>query len=66
MQESGQKDKFELAFEEKAKILQDCQKQKELKSCFSCEKFFDCQIRKDCVDTCYNSMSKGNSGGFDF
>ena len=61
-------DAFELALKQKAKILQECQSQKGQKSCFNCEVFFDCETRKEYV-SCYNSMSKGNTGsdgGFDF
>ena len=39
-------DAFELALKQKAKILQECQSQKGQKSCFNCEVFFDCEIRK--------------------
>ncbi|MCD8213328.1 MAG: hypothetical protein LUC34_04690 [Campylobacter sp.] len=64
--QNEQKDTFELALEEKVEALLQCQKQNELKSCSDCEKFFDCLTRKEYVDACYNSMSKGSSGGFDF
>ena len=69
MQENEQLDAFELALKQKAKILQECQEQKERKSCTGCELFFDCETRKEYVNSCYNSMSKGNTGsdgGFDF
>jgi len=69
MQENEQLDAFELVLKQKAKILQECQEQKERKSCTGCELFFDCETRKEYVNSCYNSMSKGNTGsdgGFDF
>ena len=56
-------DAFELALKQKAKIMQECQEQKGRKSCFNCE------TRIEYVNSCYNSMSKGNTGsdgGFDF
>ena len=68
-QASESLDAFELALKQKAKILQECQSQKRQKSCFNCEVFFDCETRKEYVNSCYNSMSKGNTGsdgGFDF
>lgn len=65
-EENRAKDKFELELEEKLKILQDCQSERGLKSCFECENLFDCKTRKIYVDAVYNSMAKGNSGGFDF
>ena len=62
-------DAFELALKQKAKIMQECQEQKERKSCTGCELFFECETRREYVNSCYNSMSKGNTGsdgGFDF
>ncbi len=62
-------DAFELALKQKAKNLQESQSQKGQKTCFNCEVFFDCETRKEYVNSCYNSMSKGNTGsdgGFDF
>jgi len=55
-------DAFELALKQKAKIMQECQEQKGRKSCFNCEAFFDCETRIEYVNSCYNSMSKGNTG----
>lgn len=61
------KDSFELALDEKMEILQGCQSQKGVNSCFVCEKLLECDTRKDYVLAVYNSMSKGKSdGGFDF
>jgi len=46
--------------------LKDCQESLQFKSCFDCKKLFDCEIRKTYVNAVYNSMSKGQSGGFEF
>lgn len=63
----NKKDQFELIMDEKRAKLQDCKEYKKNNSCFDCEKIFDCDIRKEYVNSVYNSMSKGqNSGGFDF
>jgi hypothetical protein len=62
----AQKDRFELEMDNKKEILQNCQSDKGLNSCFNCNELFNCQIRKDYVDAVYNSMSKGNVGDFDF
>ena len=62
----NEKDKYELALAEKKKILQECQEKKELKSCMDCEALFECEIRKTYVLTVYESMNKGQSGGFEF
>ena len=62
----AQKDRFELEMDNKKEILQNCQSDKGLNSCFNCNELFNCQIRKDYVAAVYNSMSKGNVGDCDF
>lgn len=59
-------DKFELVLKEKSEILLNCQKEKNFKSCSECDKILDCEIRKKYVNAVYESMSKGDTGGFDF
>ncbi|TKX29072.1 hypothetical protein CQA38_05795 [Campylobacter sp. MIT 12-5580] len=67
MSEVSEKDSFELELEEKKQILQKCQQEKNMQTCFDCKELFECQIRKNYVLSVYNSMSKGkNEGGFDF
>ena len=61
-----QKDEFELEFDRQREILQACQREKGLSSCFACEAMFECKTRKNYVDAVYSSMSKGDGGGFDF
>ena len=61
-----QKDEFELELDRQREILQACQREKGLNSCFSCEAMFECKTRKNYVDAVYSSMSKGDGGGFDF
>ena len=46
--------------------LKDCQKNNNLKSCMPCISFLDCNLRKQYVLDVYNSMNKGNTGGFEF
>jgi len=60
------KDKFELHLDEMIIKIELCQKEKELKSCSECEFFFSCELRSDYVKSVYNSMSKGETGGFEF
>ena len=61
-----QKDEFELELDRQREILQACQREKGLNSCFTCEAMFECKTRKNYVDAVYSSMSKGDGGGFDF
>ncbi len=68
MQETDnqQLDKFELHLNEMIIKLQDCQVDKNLQSCSNCEHYFNCELRTDYVKSVYNSMSKGDTGGFEF
>jgi hypothetical protein len=55
-------EKLDAALEE----LTRCQEQHQLKSCYECEESLACPIRSKYVRTVYESMSKGETGGFDF
>lgn len=68
MQESSSQtmDKFELHLDEMIVKIQNCQIEKELISCSSCEFYLTCELRTDYVKSVYNSMSKGDTGGFEF
>ncbi|ASM38746.1 MAG: hypothetical protein SPI03_04635 [Campylobacter sputorum] len=65
-QDNIQKDSYDITFENKLKLLKECQNSKNIDSCMKCDKIFECQTRKDYVDATYQSMIKGQSGGFDF
>lgn len=59
-------DRFHMALENQSKILQDCQHSKGRTSCMECESFIGCPTREAYVKAVYESMTKGQSGGFDF
>ncbi|EEU7820531.1 MULTISPECIES: hypothetical protein [Campylobacter] len=60
-------DQFEEDMRFKKDILQKCQNDRGLNSCYKCEEIFSCTTRKNYVDAVYNSMSKGKTeGGFEF
>lgn len=61
-----QKDEFELNLSQKIQSIVSCQKEHMINSCMKCEKILNCQTRSEYVDAAYNSMAKGNTGGFDF
>jgi hypothetical protein len=72
---SSERDFFEKALDEKLLALQECQKQNsknviydggEYGSCTPCDKILGCEIRKTYVSAVYNSMAKGDTGGFEF
>lgn len=57
---------YEAKLEEAKKTLQECQTSKALESCLHCPALIGCPIRTAYVRTVYESMSKGETGGFDF
>ena len=61
-----QKDKFEIYLDEMIIKIETCQKEKNLKSCSECELFLQCDLRDEYIKAVYNSMSKGDTGGFEF
>jgi len=67
MSESGQvKDRWQEALELKLAALQKCQRDHQVASCLSCEEILNCQLRKEYVNAVYESMNKGQGGGFEF
>lgn len=64
--DSTELDKFEIHLNEMIVKIQKCQEGKNLKSCSICEHYFTCELRSDYVKSVYNSMSKGETGGFEF
>jgi hypothetical protein len=60
------KDRFELHLDEMVIKVQTCQNEKTLESCSKCEIFLKCELRDDYIKSVYNSMSKGETGGFEF
>jgi len=63
---SPKMDKFEIHLDEMIVKLQQCQVEKNLKSCSDCEHYLGCELRGDYIKSVYNSMSKGETGGFEF
>lgn len=59
-------DPFEAKLDEAMNALLACQKEHALESCYGCEKTIGCELRGRYVRTVYESMSKGETGGFDF
>jgi len=59
-------DEWEIALEERVKELKACQDEKNLKSCLGCELVDNCELRDSYVKAVYESMSKGEGGGFEF
>ena len=59
-------DEWQIALKQKKSELEACQMQQQIKSCMSCEKLLECEIRDSYINAVYDSMSKGAGGGFEF
>ncbi|QKF64954.1 hypothetical protein [Campylobacter corcagiensis] len=60
------KDKFDIHLDEMIEKVKSCQESNSLKSCSNCDKFLECDLRDEYVKSAYDSMSKGQDGGFEF
>lgn len=59
-------DIFETRLDEALQALQSCQNDRSVESCYACVEAVGCDVRNKYVRTVYESMSKGETGGFDF
>ncbi len=57
---------FEVKLDEMIAKIQECQQKIQISSCSACEQYIECVLRVEYVDAVYSSMSKGETGGFDF
>jgi len=64
--ETGEKDVFETRLDAMIEQVKACQSEHAVKSCSLCEKYLACDLRKSYVSAVYDSMSKGETGGFEF
>jgi len=59
-------DEWQILLIQKRGELEDCQKHNHLQSCMPCPQFLDCELRDSYIKAVYDSMSKGEGGGFEF
>ena len=59
-------DEWQIALQQKKNTLEACQKEKQVESCLKCEQLLTCELREEYVKAVYESMSKGQGGGFEF
>lgn len=62
----NENDEWDEKLELKIQELNQCQTSLSYESCNSCDKFFECEIRRQYVRAVYESMNKGAGGGFEF
>lgn len=66
MQIMDKTDAFEHALEQALVTLKACQQEHQFNSCSECEKLLNCPTRQAYIQAVYDSMSKGETGGFEF
>jgi len=59
-------DEWQILLIQKKSELESCQKKHQVSSCLKCEKLLDCTMRDSYIKAVYDSMSKGEGGGFEF
>jgi hypothetical protein len=64
--QNNKKDIWQEKLDIELEKLQKCQKSLNITDCQECEKLIGCEIRNNYVQSVYNSMNEGKSGGFEF
>ncbi len=59
-------DEYEQKLKDATAKLKECQTKENKESCLKCDKIIGCTTRNEYVHAVYDSMSKGQSGGFEF
>jgi len=59
-------DEWQIILSQKKEELENCQAQHQLNSCMKCTKLLECELRDTYIKAVYDSMSKGEGGGFEF
>ena len=59
-------DKYVAKLKEHKIELEKCQQDHQLESCFNCSELLNCELRRNYTKAVYESMSKGETGGFEF
>jgi len=59
-------DEWQILLIQKKSELESCQKEYQVSSCLKCEKLLNCTTRDSYIKAVYDSMSKGEGGGFEF
>lgn len=59
-------DEWQNALNAKKVEVEACQQEKQLQSCLKCDQLLSCELRETYVKAVYESMNKGQGGGFEF
>lgn len=59
-------DEYEINLKKMTRELLECQTKNDKSSCLKCDKIIGCDTRNRYVKAVYDSMSKGQTGGFEF
>ncbi len=60
------RDAYEEKLDQALEKLQKCQEHYHVSSCSHCKQYLACELRREYVKVVYESMSKGDTGGFEF
>jgi recombinational DNA repair protein RecR len=66
MSNETENNSFKDKLQQKAKEVKECQQQKNIDDCLKCDQAIGCTLRNEYVVCVYESMNKGESGGFEF
>jgi len=59
-------DQWQIALKQKRVEVEKCQLKQNINSCLKCTKVLNCELRDNYIKIVYDSMSKGEGGGFEF
>ncbi len=59
-------DMHQVKLQEKIEMLKKCQNDHKITSCLKCKDVIGCEVRKTYINAVYQSMNKGEGGGFEF
>ena len=59
-------DEWQIILKQKKVELETCQENHQVNSCLKCDLLLNCALRDSYIKAVYDSMSKGQGGGFEF
>jgi hypothetical protein len=59
-------DQWQVALKQKRVEVEQCQLNQSINSCLKCTQLLNCELRDNYIKIVYDSMSKGEGGGFEF
>jgi hypothetical protein len=57
---------YDDKLDKKLEEVQECQQNHNVETCIKCDQVIGCTLRNEYVKSVYESMNKGEGGGFEF